>query len=172
MERKIDIGSIMSEIFSNSYVKSLCMLKPNLTYFERDVIEKNFSRAVGYGILFKSSDGVEQYMALKKQEEQVEYLKRKIAKILGISEQSISKNEQAIREYIIKNFKENGYVFHAGNSYTIQKELKNGLNGQGTTDEYKDELTEIDGIFTKYSKYRPFGWGILDIIYQKTRLVL
>lgn len=164
MEKTVDIGHIMNEIFSNAYVASLCIRKPNMSYKETEEVVANISRAIGYGILFKSSDGIEEYMQIKNQEDQIEFLKEKITKIKS--------DDETIKDFIVKNFKINGYVFHAGSSYTIQKELVNGLNGEGTSSEYKNELLQISNIYKKYTSFNPLGWGIIDISSGRKRLVL
>lgn len=172
MEKTVDIGHIMNEIFSNAYVTSLCIRKQNMNWDEKEKIEDNFSRAVGYGILFKSSDGIEEYMKIKDEKDQIEFLKNKIAHIKGIPEQQIENNNEIIKDFIVQNFKVNGYVFHAGSSYTIQNELINGLDGEGTSNEYKNEMLKIDNIYKKYTNLNPLGWGIIDINNERNRLVL
>lgn len=158
-----DIGKIVSECINNPYIKHYLMKRKDMTYSEKGDIEKNFSRVVGYCILFKESDGIEDYMNLNKIEEQKKYLAFRIADKIGIPHEDIEEKKEEIIEYLFENYVRNGYVFHAGNSRAIEKNMEYGFGpNQSTEDEIK-ELLEINSIFKKYGNDNPLGWAIGDI---------
>ena len=158
-----NIEVLVSECLNNNLIKHYFTKKKNMTYDEEDWRIKNFSRMIGYCILFKETDGIEEYMFLSDEKEQKEFLKHRIADKLGISHDEIAYRMKDIYNYISENFVKKGYVFHAGNSKAIEKNMKYGLSPSNPSDEEKKELMYIASIYNKYGDVNPLGWGILDI---------
>ena len=59
-----DISAIISSALAKPIVQLKCTLAPNLSMNERNLVEHEISRMLGYCILFKTSDGIEEYMQL------------------------------------------------------------------------------------------------------------
>lgn len=53
-----NIGQIVSECINNPLIQHYFMKKRNMTYEEKELQEKNFSRMIGYCILFKDSEAL------------------------------------------------------------------------------------------------------------------
>ena len=68
-------------------------------------------------------------MLLKDKKEQMDYIKSEIINRLGILPSEVEERKEEIREYTLNNFKRYGFVFHAGNSKSINKKMEFGLNG-------------------------------------------
>lgn len=161
-----DIGKIVSECINNKMIQHYFMKKKDMNYGDNDLIRKNFSRMVGYCILFKKPLCIETYMSLSTRDSQRLFLKLMIADEIGIKEDEIEEKTDEINNYIFDNFIRDGYVFHAGNSKAIIDNMKNGLSYSDNLEE-KMELLHIDSIFRKYGNDRPLGWGVLDINNKK-----
>ena len=159
----VDIGQIISECLNNSLIQYYFIKKREMTYDEKEAQEKNFSRMIGYCILFKESDGIEEYMHLNDKKQQIQFLKLRIADKIGIQQNEIADKIEEIVRYAFENFIENGYVFHAGNSKAIENNMKYGLGGSGISQDEKIELMHIASIYSKYGNDNPLGWGVLDI---------
>lgn len=157
------VSEAIGECINNPLIQSMCMRKKYMTYDEKRKCEENFSRVVGFCMLFKDIKDIEEYMLINKKDEQKDFIKKKIAEKLDIKIKEIPDRDKEIFEYAYKNFKENGYVFHAGNSFSIGKNMENGLNGNGSNIEQKKELLHIASIYGKYDRDKPLGWGIIDI---------
>lgn len=163
----IDIGQIISECLNNSLIQHYFMKKREMTYDEKDLQEKNFSRMIGYCVLFKESEGIEEYMRLTDEKQQIQFLKLRIADKIGISYNEIDNRIEDIIRYAFENFVKNGYVFHAGNSCAIKNNMKYGLRVPESSQEDKMELMHIASIYSKYGNDNPLGWGTLDIKNKK-----
>lgn len=163
---KYSIGEVITECINNPVVQYICSKQKNMTYTQKDKKEKEFSRALGFCILFKSTEDIEQYMMISEKDEQIKFLKRKIAEVLGFSEDEIESRKEEIIQYAFENFKANGYVFHGANSASIEKKMAYGLDGSGSSAEHKKQLLHIASIYRKYGNDNPLGWGTLDIQYQ------
>ena len=159
----VDIGQIISECLNNRLIQHYFMKKKNMTYDEKKLQEKNFSRMIGYCILFKESEGIEEYMSLTDEKQQIQFLKLRIADKIVISHNEIDNRIEDIIRYAFENFVKNGYVFHAGNSSSIENDMKYGLSVSQSSQENKLELMHIASIYRKYGNDNPLGWGILDI---------
>lgn len=159
----IDIGKTISECLNNKLIQHYFMKKKGMTIDEKSMQEENFSRMIGYCILFKESDGIEEYMHLTDQEKQIKFLKLRIADKIGVSHNEVDDRIEDIIRYAFENFVKNGYVFHAGNSSSIENKMKYGLKSSESSLEEKMELMYINSIYSKYSNDSPLGWGILDI---------
>ena len=85
----IDIGKIISECLNNALIQHYFMKKREMTYDEKRLQEKNFSRMIGYCVLFKESEGIEEYMHLTDEKEQIQFLKLRIADKIGIPHHEI-----------------------------------------------------------------------------------
>ena len=160
---KIDIGKIVSECLNNPLIQHYFMKKKEMTFDEKKMQEKNFSRMIGYCILFKESEGIEEYMQLTDEDEQIQFLKMRIADKIGISHNEIDNRMEDIITYAFENFVKKGYVFHAGNSNSIENNMRYGLSASQSSEEEKMELMRIASIYNKYGGENPFGWGTLDI---------
>ena len=123
----IYIGKIISECLNNALIQHYFMKKREMTYDEKELQEKNFSRMIGYCVLFKESEGIEEYMHLTDEKQQIQFLKLRIADKIGIPHHEIDSKIEAIISYAFENFVRNGYVFHAGNSKEIENNMKYGL---------------------------------------------
>lgn len=159
----IDIGKIISECLNNNLIQHYFLKKKEMTYDEKEMQEKNFSRMVGYCVLLKKSDGIEEYMHLTDKTQQIQFLKLRIADKIGISHNKIDDRIEDIISYAFESFVKNGYVFHAGNSKAIENNMEYGLRVSGSSQEEKMELMHIASIYSKYGNDNPLGWGVLDI---------
>ena len=140
---KVDIGSLVSECLNNNLIQHYYMKKKNMSYKEEDTQSANFSRMLGYVILFKETDGIEEYMAISDKDEQVEFLKRRVASKLNIPQSETEARKEELISYVFKHFVEEGYVFHAGTSRSIENNMTYGLKGNVSSLEEKQELLYI-----------------------------
>lgn len=165
------MGEIISEGLRNPIVKSICTQGKNKEINEIKEIQNEFCRFVGFCILFKSSQNIGEYMLLNTREKQIRFIKEKIAEKLGIPKEKIKQRSKEIVEYAYKNFKQNGYVFHAANSKSVKTKMKNGLFDGLADVEQQKELLHIEYIYRKYDPegiYSPLGHGATDILNNKT----
>lgn len=165
-----NMGEIISEGLKNSIVKSLLTQGKDKSPDEIKKIQGEFCRFVGFCILFRSSQGAANYMLLTNKEEQIQFLKEKIANKIGIPKEKIGQKNKEIVEYAYNNFKQNGYVFHAANSDSVKEKMNKGLNDSITNIEQQKELLHIESIYKKYDSnglYSPIGHGATDILDNK-----
>ena len=162
-----DIGEIISSALQKPSVQLRCILEPNLSYDQKEKVEKEISRMLAYCILFKTSDGIEEYMQITNEQKQKEFIKEKIASLLGIPKENIPNSNAAIVHYIRNNLMVNGYVFHAANSVSVEKKMKEGLKGSPKGSSHKDELLHIASIYKKYGAHPPFMYAMNDSKYGK-----
>ena len=158
-----NIGAIVSQCINNPLIQQYFIKKKEMTYDEKELQKENFSRMIGYCVLFKELDGIEYYMSLTDKKLQIQFLKVRIADKIGIPHNEIDSRIEEIISYAFENFVRNGYVFHAGNSKAIEENMKNGLSVSQTSQEDLVELMRIASIYSKYGSDNPFGWGTLDI---------
>ncbi len=166
-----NMGKIICDGLKNPVVQHFCIQEKNKSYDEVKKIQNEFSRFVGFCILFRSSQDVGSYMLLRDKEAQINFLKEKIARELGIPKKEIGQRRKEIVQYAYENFKKNGYVYHAANSASIEMKMISGLNGNITNIEQQKELLYIESIYRKYepdNPYSPIGHGATDIIDNKT----
>ena len=143
-----DISTIINECLNNPILKSKLIVIPGLSYSEKKHIDDEICRMFGYCILFKSNEDIEQYMSITEKNEQIQFLKEKIAKKIGISTKEISNKMDEIIKYAFESFKVNGYVFHGCNSDSAESKMKLGL--KGSSNEHIKELMDISYTFKKY----------------------
>lgn len=161
-----EISRIIDEGIKESEIRKFFTQPGDLPYSEVKKIQAEFCRFIGYCILFRSTQNVEKYMLLKNRKEQIDYIKSEIIKRLGILPSEVDERKEEVREYALNNFKRYGFVFHAGNSKSIDKKMKFGLNGNNNNDEHQKELLEIEAIYRKYDPnnlYSPLGFAPTDI---------
>ena len=161
-----NIGKIINDGLKNPVVKRICMHPEKYSNDEVKKKQLEFSRFIGYCILFKSNEDVEKYMLIDNKKEQIIFLKKKIAKKIGIKEEDINIRNEEIIKFVFENFKKNGYVFHAANSVSIRRKMINGLVDNDVDIEQQRELLDIEAIYRKYnpdSQYSPIGHGAEDI---------
>lgn len=158
-----DIGKIVSQCLNNPLIQHFFLKKKEMTYDEKNKQEKSFSRMIGYCILFKETEDIEEYMFLTDEKKQIQFLKLRIADKIGIPHNEIDSKIEDIISYAFENFIRNGYVFHAGNSKAIEDNMKNGLDFSQSSLANKAELMHIASIYSKYGNDNPLGWGTLDI---------
>lgn len=161
-----NIGKIVGDGLKSSIVKQLCTHDQNKSYSEIKKIQQEFSRFIGFCILFKSIKNVDDYMLLHNRKDQINFLKKQIAKQIGIPEQEITKRRSEIVQFAFKHFKKDGYVFHAANSLSAIKKMTNGLIDNDVDIEQQNELIKIELLYRKYnpnSDYSPIGHGATDI---------
>ena len=111
-----NMGIIVNNGLKNSTVRQLCTHSQNKNYVEIKKIQMEFSRFIGYCILFRNTENIDQYMLLEDKDAQTDFIKKQIAKKLEMPEQEIVKRKEEIIQFAFDNFKKNGYVFHAANS--------------------------------------------------------
>lgn len=83
------MGEIIKEGLANPVVRKMCTQSRGMSPEDIKKVEKEFCRFVGYCILFRSSKNVGEYMFLHNREEQMRFLKEKIAEKLGIPKDEI-----------------------------------------------------------------------------------
>lgn len=165
------MGKIISEGLTNPIVKAICTHGKYKSYDEIKKIQNEFCRFVGFCVLFKSSQDIGSYMLLTSKDEQIQFLKEKIAEKLGIPKENIEERSKEIAEYAYQNFKQNGYVFHAANSDSVKTKMIKGLVDNIANTEQQKELLHIESIYKKYDPegiYSSLGHGATDIIENKT----
>ncbi len=161
-----EIARIIEDGINKSEIRKFFMQPGNLPYGEVKKIQLEFCRFIGFCILFRSTQNVEKYMLLKEKKEQIDYIKSEIISRLGILPSEADERKEEIREYALNNFKRYGFVFHAGNSKSIDKKMRFGLNGNNNNEEHQRELLEIEAIYRKYDSnnlYSPLGFVSADI---------
>lgn len=161
-----EIARIIEDGINKSEIRKFFMQPGNLPYSEVKKIQLEFCRFIGFCILFRSTQNVEKYMLLKEMKEQIDYIKSEIISRLGILPSEVDERKEEIREYALNNFKRHGFVFHAGNSKSIDKKMRFGLNGNNNNEEHQRELLEIEAIYRKYDPnnlYSPLGFASADI---------
>lgn len=166
-----NMGEIISNGLKNPTVIQLCTHPQNKNYVEIKKIQMEFSRFIGFCILFRNTENIDQYMLLQNKDDQINFLKKQIAKKLEIPEQEIIKRKEEIVQFAFDNFKKKGYVFHAANSLSVMNKMINGLKDNDVDIEQQKELLKIEALYRKYnpnSKYSPLGHGATDIKDNKT----
>lgn len=166
-----NMGIIVNNGLKNSTVRQLCTHSQNKNYVEIKKIQMEFSRFIGYCILFRNTENIDQYMLLEDKDAQTDFIKKQIAKKLEMPEQEIVKRKEEIIQFAFDNFKKNGYVFHAANSLSVMNKMINGLRDNDVDVEQQQELLEIEALYRKYnpnSEYSPLGHGATDIKDNKT----
>ena len=166
-----NMGIIVNNGLKNQTVRELCTHSQNKSYAEIKKIQMEFSRFIGYCILFKNTENIDQYMLLQDKGAQIDFIKKQIAKRLKIPEQEIAKRKEEIIQFTFDNFKKNGYVFHAANSLSVKNKIANGLKDNDVDFEQQQELLKIEALYRKYnphSEYSPLGHGATDIKDNKT----
>lgn len=116
-----EIAKIIDEGIKEKEIRKFFTQPGNLPYSEIKKIQAEFCRFIGYCILFRSTQNVEKYMLLKDRKKQIDYIKSEIIKRLGILPSEVDERKGEVREYALNNFKRYGFVFHAGNSKSIDK---------------------------------------------------
>lgn len=167
-----NIGTIIKNNLEKPMIKEKCSQYNVMSSDEIKEAQDNFSRLIGYCILFKDdSDDAEQYMMKIDIESQSIFLANKIANKLGLNSENIKSEKYKIIDYIYNNFKKDGYVFHAGNSKSILKNMKYGLDDHRNDVARQNEILNIEAIYRKYNpynKYSPLGHATQDIKEGKT----
>ena len=166
-----NMGKIVNDGLNNQTVRELCMHFETNSYVETQKKQVEFSRFIGYCILFRNIQNIEQYMLLKNKDEQKKFLIKQIAKKMNIPENEITKRNKEIILFAFNNFKKNGYVFHGANSLSTINKMINGLRNNDVNIKEQEELLKIEDIYRKYnpnSKYSPLGHGATDIKENKT----
>lgn len=165
-----EIAQIIETGIKKSEIRRFFMQPGNLPYSEVKKIQAEFCRFIGFCILFRSTKNIEKYMLLKDKKEQIDYIKSEIVSRLGILPSEVNERKEEVREYALNNFKRYGFVFHAGNSKSINKKMEFGLNGNNNNVEHQKELLEIEAIYRKYDPnnlYSPLGFASADIKEKK-----
>lgn len=165
-----EIVQIINDGIKKSEIRKFFMQPGNLPYSEVKKLQEEFCRFIGFCILFRDTKNIEKYMLLKDKEEQINYIKSEIISRLGILPSKVEERKEEVREYALNNFKRYGFVFHAGNSKSINKKMKFGLNGNNNNEEHQKELLEIEKIYRKYDPnnlYSPLGFASADIKEKK-----
>lgn len=165
------MGEIVSKGLKDPVVKIICTQDKKESSYKKQKKQEEFCRFIGYCILFKSSQDIGNYMLLTKKDEQVQFLKKRIAKKLEIPQEEIEQRSKEIVKYAYQNFKKHGYVFHAANSASVRIKMTEGLKDNMLDIEQQKELLHIEAIFKKYDPdglYSPLGHGATDILDNKT----
>ena len=166
-----NIGKVIEEGLKNPVVRCLCMQGNNSSVEELKQEQDDFSRFIGFCILFRGIDGIQDYMLLNDRDAQIAFLIHKISEKLGIPKEDIKLRRDDILYYAYKNFKEDGYVFHAANSESVQLNMTKGLNDNNVDRKQQEELLYIESIYRKYdpdNQYSPLGHAAEDIKELKT----
>ncbi len=166
-----DIGKIICEGLKNPVVRFLCTEGKDKSKDKVRDVRVQFCKFIGFCILFRNTTDIEKYMLLHNRNEEIKFLKKKIAIELGISEAEIEQKREEIIKFAYKNFKKDGYVFHAANSKSVQSKMLNGLKDNMASNEEKKELLYVEWLYRKYDPnglYSPLGHGATDILENKT----
>ena len=165
-----EIARIIDNGIKKSEIRKFFIQPGNLPYNEVKKMQAEFCRFIGFCILFRNTQNVEKYMLIKNKKEQIDYIKLEIMNRLGILPSEVDERKEEVRLYALNNFKRYGFVFHAGNSKSINKKMRFGLNGNNDNEEHQKELLEIEAIYRKYDSnnlYSPLGFASSDIKNKK-----
>ena len=165
------MGEIVKEGLKNPVVKIICTQHKNESDYEKQKKQEEFCRFIGFCVLFKSSRDIANYMVITRKDEQIQFLKNKIAKELEIPQDEIGQKSKEIVKYAYQSFKKHGYVFHAANSASVRLKMTEGLKDNMVDMERQKELLHIEAIYKKYDPnglYSPLGHGATDILDNKT----
>lgn len=166
-----NIGKIIEKGLENPVVRCLCMQGNSPTGEELRKAQDDFSRVIGFCILFRDIEGIQDYMLLSDRNDQIRFLIYKIADKLDIPKEEIKKRKEDIIYYAFQNFKKHGFVFHAANSSSVELNMTNGLTDNNVDRKQQEELLLIESIYRKYdpnNEYSPLGHAADDIIGLKT----
>lgn len=100
-----NMGIIVNNGLKNQTVRQLCTHSQNKNYDEIKKIQMEFSRFIGYCILFRNTENIDQYMLLQDKDAQIDFIKKQIAKKLKIPEQEIVKRKEEIIRFAFDNLK-------------------------------------------------------------------
>lgn len=88
-----NIGKIVNDGLKNLIVREKCMQPLNKSYPEIKKIQQEFSRFVGFCILFKSIENVDEYMLIEDEKKQIDFLKRQIERKIDYLGYEITQKE-------------------------------------------------------------------------------
>ena len=150
-----DIGKLIEDTINNLVVRDICKIDGNMTRTEKYRHMIVLGQVINYCILFKSNDGIIDYLSSTNKEE---YLINKVSSMTD-----------DINEFAYNNFVVDGYSFHATNSFFGEKILKYGLSPKyNGKEEFINDVVRISAIYDKYGKGNPLGWSVLDLLAGKT----
>lgn len=158
-----NIGQVIQDALKIPEINAKCLLENKLTYAEKDKREKSLSQVINYCILFRSYDGLKDYMKTPDKNKS-DFLVRRIATVLNIKYEDIETRFNDVFNYVFNSFQVNGYVFHSTNSFFAEQMKLNGLSPNNPNkEEFDYDILRISKIFKKYGSFNPLGWGLMDI---------
>ena len=150
-----DIGKLIEDTINIPIVKEMCTIDGDMTRTDKYRRMIVLGQVINYCILFKSNDGITDYLA---SDDKYNYL---IDKVSSITDNPL--------EYAYENFVVDGYSFHATNSFFGEKILKYGLSPRyNGKEEFVNDVVRIADIYDKYGYGNPLGWSVLDLLAGKT----
>lgn len=156
------IAEYIEDSLKMKNIKIRCYRSSNNNLEECNTAAKCLGQVINYCILFRSNEGIDEYMSLRNDEARKEYIINKTAKILSISSSEIESHQEDIANYFFENFKKGGFAFHTTNSLCANDIMKNGIskNNRLWT---KDEIIEMNELFGKYTNLNILGWLPADM---------
>ncbi len=115
-----NMGIIVNNGLNNQTVRRLCTHSQNKNYSEIKKIQMEFSRFIGYCILFRNTENIDQYMLLQDKGAQIDFIKKQIAKKIEIPEQEIAKQKEEIIQFAFDNLKKMDMYFMLPTVYLLR----------------------------------------------------
>ena len=159
-----EFGKLIESTLNIDEIIKMCKYDYDDSFDERHNKSVLIAQIINYCMLFKSNEGIIEYI---NSDNKKEFIINKIASILNISKENIQSNIGEIEKYAYLNFHLNGYIFHATNSLYGSELIKNGFIKKEDNEE-KNDIIRINEIFSKYDKTNPFQFIINDFNHENT----
>ena len=160
------IGRLIEETLSIDEVKARCMVNYDEPYSVRSQKSLCLAQVINYCILFRNNSGIFDYINT---ENKKEFLIKKIASLLNISNENIGVKFNEILMYAYYNFFVEGFIFHATNSLFGNQIIENGFSARIDNEEIKN-IKHINQILQKPDKLSPFKFIFFDLSHDYTGL--
>ena len=159
-----EFGKLVESTLNDIDIQEMCKYDYNASFDERHSKSVLIAQVINYCILFKSNDGIIEYIRSNNKKE---FIINKIASIMNISSENILSNIGEIERYAYSNFYIDGYIFHSTNSLYGRELIENGFVKKEDTEE-KADIIKINRIFNRYDKTNPFQFIIHDFNHDYT----
>ncbi|MCI8778528.1 MAG: hypothetical protein HFI87_05205 [Bacilli bacterium] len=160
------IGKLIEETLNIDEVKSKCTIDYDESYNERSQKSNCLAQIINYCILFRNNSDIVDYINT---ENKKDFLIKKIASLLGISNENIKVKFSEILKFAYYNFFIEGFIFHATNSLYGNQLITNGFFVRNNEEE-KNDIEHVNQILQKSGKLSPFKFIFFDLSHDYTGL--